>query len=64
MWLKQAHLSTILGDFLVSIGQLLDYKDPLKEFLSHLPLPEVLRLRFSHTKFVCITRSTLLDSLA
>ncbi len=58
-------MSTFLGDFLVSIDHLLDYKDPLKEFLPHLPLPEVvLRLRCSHTTFFCITRKNFLNSLA
>ena len=65
MWLKQAPMSTFLGDFLVNIDQPLDYKDPLKEFLPHLPLPEVfLRLRCSRTTFICITRVNLLNSLA
>ena len=33
-------MSILLGDILVSIDQLLDYKGPLKKFLPHLSLPE------------------------
>ncbi len=33
---------TLLGGFQVSINQLLDSKGPLKEFVSHFPLPEVI----------------------
>ncbi len=57
--------STFLGNFLVSIDELLDSKGLLKEFLSHFPLPEVvLYLRCSHSTFLCITRVNLLNSPA
>ena len=58
-------MSILLGEILVIIDQLLYYKGPLKEFLPHLPLPEVaLWLRSSHPTFLCITRVNLLNSLA
>ena len=53
--------SAFLGDFLVSIDQLVDSKSLLKEFLSHSLLPMV---AFITALFVYTTRVNLLDSHA